>query len=130
VIWPGPLRALGRHYPAFGVTPGSESGRPKRGNRLVSNLVIPQMRFPFADGRVVDDGEIAEVEPRRRLVIRWRHQKQPELRGEGESRCTIEVEALEPGGSAVKLSITHTIDREPSKLIRGGVRGLAERPPI
>jgi uncharacterized protein YndB with AHSA1/START domain len=48
------------------------------------------------------------------LVIRWQHQSNPELKAEGDSRCTIEVE---PIGTAVKLSITHTIEREPSKLI-------------
>ena len=67
-----------------------------------------------ADGRVTDAGEILEAEPPRRLVIRWLHQSKPELQAEGESRCTLE---LEPIGPAVKLSITHTIERDPSKLI-------------
>jgi uncharacterized protein YndB with AHSA1/START domain len=66
------------------------------------------------DGRILDAGEIVEAEPPRRLVIRWQHQDRPELKAEGESRCTME---LEPVGTAVKLSITHTIEREPSKLI-------------
>ena len=66
------------------------------------------------DGRIFDDGEIIESEPPRRLVILWRHQITPELRAEGESRCTME---LESSGEAVKLSITHTIEREPSKFI-------------
>ena len=65
-------------------------------------------------GQVLDAGEIVEAEPPRRLVIRWQHQDKPELKAEGESLCTIE---LEPSGTAVKLSITHTIEREPSKLI-------------
>ena len=67
-----------------------------------------------ADGQITDDGEIVESEPPHRLVIRWRHQKYPELKAEGESLCTME---LKPSGTAVKLSITHTIDRKPSKLI-------------
>lgn len=67
-----------------------------------------------ADGEIYDSGEILESEPPRRLVIRWQHQRQPELKAEGVSRCTME---LEPSGTAVKLSITHTIEREPSKLI-------------
>ena len=67
-----------------------------------------------SDGTVLDAGEIIEADPPRRLVIRWQHQKMPELKAEGDSRCTME---LEPSGPAVKLSITHTIDREPSKLI-------------
>jgi uncharacterized protein YndB with AHSA1/START domain len=66
------------------------------------------------DGRVTDAGEIVEAEPPRRLVIRWQHQNRPELKAEGESRCTIEVEQ---SGTAVKLSITHTVERETSKLI-------------
>ena len=47
-------------------------------------------------------------------MIRWQHQDKPELKAEGESLCTME---LEPSGSAVKLSITHSIEREPSKFI-------------
>ena len=66
------------------------------------------------DGRVTDAGEIVEADPPRRLVIRWQHQSKPELKAEGESLCTLE---LEPSGTAVKLSITHTIEREPSNLI-------------
>jgi uncharacterized protein YndB with AHSA1/START domain len=67
-----------------------------------------------SEGQVSDAGEIVEAVPPRRLVIRWQHQNKPELKAEGESLCTIEVE---PSGSAVKLSITHTIERDPSKLI-------------
>ena len=64
-------------------------------------------------GQVLDAGEIVAAEPPKRLVIRWENQR-PELKPEGDSICTME---LEPAGSAVKLSITHTIEREPSKLI-------------
>jgi len=66
------------------------------------------------DGQVYDAGEILEADPPRRLVIRWQHQNKPELKAEGDSLCTME---LEPTGTAVKLSITHTIERDPSKLI-------------
>ncbi len=66
------------------------------------------------DGTLLDQGEIVESDPPRRLVIRWRHQHKPELHAEGDSLCTMD---LEPSGGAVKLSITHTIEREPSKLI-------------
>lgn len=52
--------------------------------------------------------------PPRRLVIRWQHQNRPELKEEGDSFCTME---LEPSGTAVKPSITHSIDRQPSKLL-------------
>jgi uncharacterized protein YndB with AHSA1/START domain len=72
-----------------------------------------------SDGGILDAGEIVEADPPRRLVIRWQHKNKPELEAEGASTCTME---LEPSGAAVKLSITHTIEREPSKLI-GAVSG-------
>jgi uncharacterized protein YndB with AHSA1/START domain len=71
-------------------------------------------KMVYTDGTISDAGEILEAEPPRRLVIRWQHQNKPELKAEGDSRCTLE---LEPTGSAVKLSIVHTIEREPSKFI-------------
>lgn len=67
-----------------------------------------------ADGTRYDSGEILEADPPRRLVIRWRHELHHELTAEGDSRCTME---LEPTDGAVKLSITHSVDREPSKFI-------------
>src|SRR3974390_138133 len=66
------------------------------------------------DGQVSDAGKIVEADPPRRLVVRWEHQNKPELKAEGESLCTME---LEPIGAAVKLSITHTIERDPSRFI-------------
>ncbi|HZH42300.1 MAG TPA: SRPBCC family protein [Gemmatimonadales bacterium] len=70
----------------------------------------------YADGKVTDAGEIVESNPPRRLVIRWRHMDKPELKAEGDSLCTME---LEPSGKAVKLTITHSIERDNSKLIVG-----------
>jgi uncharacterized protein YndB with AHSA1/START domain len=68
-----------------------------------------------SDGAVTDTGEILEIDPPLRVVIRWQNEWKPDLRAEGPSRCTIE---LEPVGSAVKLTLTHEIDRPESKLIR------------
>ena len=65
-------------------------------------------------GELYDSGEILEADPPRKLVIRWTHQKKPELTAEGPSICTME---LTPDTGAVKLQITHTIDAQPSKLI-------------
>jgi len=61
----------------------------------------------------VDHG-VVEADPPRRLVIRWRHQNRPELTAEGDSLCTME---LAQEGAAVKLIITHSIERDPSKFI-------------
>ena len=52
------------------------------------------------DGRVADSGEVLEIEPRRRLVLKWRHELGPELKAEGYSRLTYQ---LEKEGNSVKL---------------------------
>jgi uncharacterized protein YndB with AHSA1/START domain len=72
-------------------------------------------RLVFADGRVADSGEVLEIEAPKRLVLKWRNEFRPELKEEGYSRCTME---LEPAGPAVKLTITHTIEKDEAKLIQ------------
>ena len=67
-----------------------------------------------SNGDLTDAGEILEADPPRRLVILWTHERNPELKAEGASRCTMELATM---GAAVKLTITHTIEREPSRLI-------------
>ncbi|ODU01294.1 MAG: ATPase, partial [Planctomycetes bacterium SCN 63-9] len=62
----------------------------------------------LADGRVADQGEVLEIEPERKLVLRWRNQFMPELHEEGDSRMTC---TLEPQGELVKLTIIHEMDR-------------------
>jgi uncharacterized protein YndB with AHSA1/START domain len=71
-------------------------------------------KLSFPDGRVADVGEIVEFEPAKRLGIRWRNEFKPELKAEGWSLCTME---LEPAGAAVKLTVTHSIEREASRFI-------------
>ena len=71
-------------------------------------------KIESSSGELYDDGEIVEADPPRRLVIRWQHQRVPELKAEGASLCTMEIE---PSDTAVKLTITHTIDRDASKFI-------------
>ena len=65
-------------------------------------------------GEVWDAGEIVEADPPRRLVIRWEHQMRPELKAEGASLCTME---LVPTGQAVRLTITHGVERDGSRLV-------------
>jgi uncharacterized protein YndB with AHSA1/START domain len=72
-------------------------------------------RLMFKDGRVADAGEIVEADPPKRLVLRWRNEWNPELKSEGYSRCTIEIE---PVAAAVKLTVTHEMYREDSKFIK------------
>jgi uncharacterized protein YndB with AHSA1/START domain len=71
-------------------------------------------KLTFPDGRVADAGEVVAIEKPKRLVLKWRNEFRPELREEGYARCIMEIE---PAGEAVKLTITHEIDRPDSKLI-------------
>jgi uncharacterized protein YndB with AHSA1/START domain len=72
-------------------------------------------KIVLADGRVADTGEITEVEPGKRLTIRWQNEFMPELKAEGTSTCTMEIEPQD--GGAMKLTVTHTMQRADSKLI-------------
>ena len=74
----------------------------------------------FEDGRVADAGEILESDPPRRLVIKWRNEFRPELTAEGWSRCVYEIEQ---DGDTVKLTITHSIEKERAKLIEAVAGG-------
>jgi uncharacterized protein YndB with AHSA1/START domain len=78
-------------------------------------------RLKFEDGRVADVGEILESDPPRRLVIRWRNEFKPELKAEGWSRCSMEIETADYypdfGGKAVKLTIRHELEGEGTKFV-------------
>jgi len=71
-------------------------------------------RLMIPDGRVGDSGEVLESDPPRRLVLSWRNEFMPELRAEGFSRLTFEIEPLE---ASVKLTVIHEMDKPGSKLI-------------
>jgi uncharacterized protein YndB with AHSA1/START domain len=68
----------------------------------------------FADGRIGDTGKVLEIDPPRRLVLRWQNEFRPELKAEGPASCTF---VLEPNGEIVKLTITHSSPRANSQLI-------------
>ena len=65
-----------------------------------------------ADGVLYDSGKVLESIPGKRLAFNWTNEWKPEFKAEGTSICTYEIE---PMGEAVKLTITHTIDRANSK---------------
>lgn len=73
-------------------------------------------KIAYPDGRVMDSGEILELVPMKRIVIKWRNEWSPELNAEGYSRCTMQIEEAD---GAVKLTVMHVIDRETSKFIEG-----------
>lgn len=74
----------------------------------------------FDDGRVADSGEVVEIDPPKHLVLKWQHQLRPELKEEGVSRCVYDLEQMD---QMVKLTITHTIDREKAKFIEAVAGG-------
>jgi uncharacterized protein YndB with AHSA1/START domain len=71
-------------------------------------------RSMIPDGRVGDSGEILEIDPPRKLVLTWRNEFLPEVRAEGHSRLTYELEKQK---ESVKLTITHEMDKPGSTLI-------------
>jgi uncharacterized protein YndB with AHSA1/START domain len=81
-------------------------------------------QISFSDGRVADTGEVMEIAPHRRLVLKWRHELDKELRDEGYSRLTYE---LAQNGETVKLTVTHEMDKSGSKFIKAISTGW---PPI
>lgn len=72
-------------------------------------------RILFSDGRVADSGEVVEIDPPRKLVLKWQNHMFPEMTAEGYSRLTYE---LEPQGEMVKLTVLHEMDVKESKLIK------------
>lgn len=66
------------------------------------------------DGAVADSGEVVEIDPHRRLVLKWRNEFRPELKAEGYSRLTYQ---LEPERKSVKLTVIHEMEKERSKFI-------------
>ena len=72
-------------------------------------------KLGFPDGRVADTGEIVEFEPGQRLAIRWRNEWVPEMKAEGWSLCAMDIAPA--AGETVKLTVTHSIERDGSKFI-------------
>jgi len=73
-----------------------------------------EWKLRFSDGRIADAGEVLEYDPPKRLVLKWRNEFRPELKAEGFSRCVME---LEPAGDMVKLTVSHSMERDGSKLV-------------
>ena len=72
------------------------------------------------DGRAADTGEVVEIDPPRRLVLTWLNHLFAEMTEEGQSRLTYDLQAT---GGVVKLTVTHTMDRKDSKLVKAVSNG-------
>jgi uncharacterized protein YndB with AHSA1/START domain len=76
-------------------------------------------KLVFADGRVADIGAVLEIEPPKRLVLRWHHELRPEMKHEGDTQCTF---TIEQEGELVKLTVSHEAERAPKTIeaVSGG----------
>jgi uncharacterized protein YndB with AHSA1/START domain len=74
----------------------------------------------FPDGRVGDAGEVVECVPHKRLVLSWRHESNPELKAEGFTRMTCDIQQHE---TMCKLTIVHEMAKPESKMIQAVSNG-------
>jgi uncharacterized protein YndB with AHSA1/START domain len=68
----------------------------------------------YADGSLMDSGEVLESNAPKRLVMSWLNEWEPAFKAEGASRCVFEIESM---GAAAKFTLTHSMDRPDSKFI-------------
>jgi len=74
----------------------------------------------YADGSLMDSGEILESVSQKRLVMSWLNEWKPEFKAEGNSRCVYEIEST---GACAKLTVTHSIERPDSRFIEAVSEG-------
>jgi uncharacterized protein YndB with AHSA1/START domain len=74
----------------------------------------------YADGSLMDSGEILESVSQTRLAMSWLNEWKPEFKAEGHSRCVYEIE---PTGACAKLTLTHSIERPDSSFIAAVSQG-------
>jgi uncharacterized protein YndB with AHSA1/START domain len=72
-------------------------------------------RIVGGDGKAWDTGKVLAVDPPRRLSVSWLHLDDDAMKAEGHSVATFELEAM--GDDQTKLTVTHVMPREGSKLI-------------
>jgi uncharacterized protein YndB with AHSA1/START domain len=72
-------------------------------------------RMKAPNDPITDSGEVLEIQPRRRLVLKWRNEFRPQLRAEGYSRMTCE---LEKQGHSVKLTVIHEMPKPGTKFLQ------------
>jgi uncharacterized protein YndB with AHSA1/START domain len=70
----------------------------------------------FADGRIADTGEVLEIDPPRKLVLKWRNELYEDRKAEGYSRMTYDLKQM---GEVVRLKVTHVMDVGDSTFIKG-----------
>ena len=111
------------------------TSRERLWHALTTREVIEQYRFGmsvesewqvgsawrmYADGSLMDSGEILESVSQKRLAMSWLNEWKPEFKAEGHSRCVYEIE---PTGACAKLTLTHSIERPDSSFIAAVSQG-------
>ena len=111
------------------------TSREKLWHALTTREVIEQYRFGmsvesewqvgsawrmYADGSLMDSGEILESVSQTRLAMSWLNEWKPEFKAEGHSRCVYEIE---PTGACAKLTLTHSSERPESSFIAAVSQG-------
>ena len=84
------------------------------GMRVESEGKVGSTWRMYADGSLMDSGEILESVSQERLVLSWLNEWKPEFRAEGHSRCVYQIE---PTGASAKLTLTHSMERPDSEFI-------------
>ena len=74
----------------------------------------------YADGHLMDAGEILESVAPQRLVLSWRSEWSAAFKAEGNSKCVFEIE---PTGPSSKLTLTHSSERPNSTFIGAVAEG-------
>lgn len=81
--------------------------RPGGTYRAIATAEMQAMGMP----ELVVDGEVLEVDPPRRLVHSWRSLWSDEVKAEGPTRVTYEIE--EGDGGVCRLTVTHELENAP-----------------
>jgi uncharacterized protein YndB with AHSA1/START domain len=82
--------------------------RPGGTYRSLADEQMQAMGMP----EVVVDGEVVEADPPRRLVHSWRFLWDEQIKAEGPTRVTFEIE--EGDGGISTLTVTHELENAPS----------------
>ena len=78
-------------------------------------------RITSPEGRVYDEGQVLACDPPKRLSVSWNHLVDEEMKAEGTSTATFELEAA--GEGVTKLTLIHSIGVSPSKLVEAVAGG-------
>jgi uncharacterized protein YndB with AHSA1/START domain len=98
------------------LTDGTFTQRYWFGRRIESDWKVGSRVALWHEGKLSDSGEVLEFDPPRRLSYSFRVEFVEELRKEGPSHVTFEIEKL---GAHVKLTLTHDRFEPGSKVLEG-----------